>query len=455
MANVTSLGIGSGLDLESMITKIMAAERAPIDALTTKISTTQSKISLFGTLSAKLESLQSAADTLQFPARLSAVKASSADSTTVGATATYGAAAGTYSVEVTQLASAQKSFTVEYAAGTTFSPGTMNFTVAGTAASVDFNDSGKTSYTLEEVRDKINNANIGVRATVITTDTGGQRMILTGSNTGADNAFSLTSGLTASGGRLALTGANFDTTTAGLARSDAQDGIVKIEGISSKSSTNTFTAIPGVTLTAKQLSAAGPTTVTVESDADKVVSAAQALVTAYNDIATTIKTNSAYDSSTKTAQPLNGDFAARSISTALSNARTTTPTELASASIRTLSELGISIKQNGQLSLDEAKLRSALSKSPADAMAALQAYGKSFGNAVGTLTDSTGVVTKRTTSLNDAIKIYQDNQTKLEARMVTIEKRYRTQFTAMDTLVAQMKSTSGSLSQMFSSSSSG
>ncbi|WP_295006459.1 flagellar filament capping protein FliD [uncultured Dechloromonas sp.] len=456
MASVSSLGVGSGLDLESMVTKLMSAERAPIDALTTKITSAQTKISLFGTLSTKLSALQTAADTLQFPSRLAATKATSGDTSIVTATSAFGATAGTYGIEVTQLASAQKSFTQEYTAGTTFTPGSLSFTVAGTpAASIDLNEVGKTSYTLDEVRDKINAAKIGVTATVVNTSSGGQRMILTSDNSGATNGFSLTSGLTASGGQANLDGANFDTTTPGLARASAQNGLIKIDGVEVSSATNVFTNIAGLSITASKVSTPGvATSLKVETDNDKVVSAVKALVDAYNGIASTIKSNSAYNSATKTAQPLNGDFAARTISSGLSGTLTTVPAELASATYKTLSELGVSITQTGQLTLDETKLRQALSKSPSDTLTTLQAYGKAFSDSAGGILSSEGVLTKRVSSLNDAVKIYKDNQASLEVRMVAIEKRFRAQFTAMDKLVAQFKSTSSQLTQIFNKSSS-
>jgi flagellar hook-associated protein 2 len=454
MASISSLGVGSGLDLESMVTKLMAAERTPIDALTAKISSTQTKISLFGTLNTKLASLQSAADTLQFPSRLAATKVSSGDSSIVTATSSFGAAAGSYGIEVTQLASAQKSFTQEYQAGTTFSPGSLNFTVAGTpAAAIDLNTPGQTSYTMEEVRDKINDAKIGVTATVVNTAGGGQRMILTGDKSGTANSFSLTSGLTASGGQSNLDGANFDLATVGLARTDAQDGQIKIDGIEVTSSSNVFTNIAGLSITANKLSSAGvSTSLKVETDNDKIVTAVKAFIEAYNAVSSTIKTNSAYDSASKKAQPLNGDFAARSISSALSNTRTTIPSELSAASFKTLSDLGVSVSQTGQLTLDETKLRQAVSQSPSDALTTLQAYGKSFSDSVGGMLDAGGVLNKRVSSLNDAVKIYQDNQASLEIRMGAIEKRYRAQFTAMDILVSKFNSTSSSLSQIFSQS---
>ena len=134
MPTTSSLGIGTGVDLQSMLTSILTAERAPIKALDTKIAAANNKISLYGTLKSKLDALQTAADTLQYPSRLSALSATSSDTTTLTASAAYNAAVGSYGLEVTQLASAQKSFTAAYSAGTTFGAGTLDFTVSGRAA---------------------------------------------------------------------------------------------------------------------------------------------------------------------------------------------------------------------------------------------------------------------------------------------------------------------------------
>src|SRR5574343_1169127 len=132
----SSLGIGSGLDLNSMLTSIMTAEKAPITTLDGKISKANSKISLYGTLKSKLDALKTAADTLQFPARLSAIAATSSDTTVLGASADFTAATGSYAVTVTRLATAQKSFTQAYDVGTTFGQGTLNFVVGGTPHSI-------------------------------------------------------------------------------------------------------------------------------------------------------------------------------------------------------------------------------------------------------------------------------------------------------------------------------
>lgn len=441
MANISSLGVGSGANLQSVLSSIMTAESAPIVALNTKISATSSKISLYGTLSSKLDALRSAADTLQYPSRLSALSATSSDSSVLGASALFSASAGTYATEVTQLASAQKSFSTAYSAGTTFAPGDLNFTVAGVAAS-PISLSGQASYTLQEVGTAINDAKIGVTATVITASDGSQRMVLTGDKSGDGNGFTLTSTLTASGSQDSLDA--FDTTTAGLKRAVAQDAKMTLDGIEVSSSTNSFSnAVSGLTLTAVKL---GTSTVTVQNDSSKITAAAQAFVDSYNAVVSLIKNNSTYNTSTKTGLSFNGESATRSILSTLNSTRTTLPSGL-SSSFSTLSELGISINQNGLLTLDSSKLNTAIGTSSTDVINTLGAYGKAFSDSITSLSSTGGVLSNRVNGLNSTVNRYQDNLALLQTRVALIEKRYRAQFSALDTLVSSLNTTSSALTQ--------
>lgn len=443
MATTSSLGVGTGIDLQSMLTKIMAAERAPITALDTKISAANTKISVYGTLKSKLDALQSAAETLQFPSRLAAVSATSSDTSVVSASATYTSSLGSYSAEVTQLASTQKSFTAAYNAGTTFGQGTLNFTVGGVAAPA-ITLTGQASYTLEEVGTQINNAKTGVVATVVTDSSGKQRMVLTGEKSGAANGFQLTSSLTASGSQASL--AAFDTTTVGLMRTNAQNGLMKLDGIEISSSSNSFTSggANGLTLTATKL---GTANISVQNDSAKITAAVQTFVDSYNAVASLIKSNTGYDAATKTGQALTGDSTARSVMSNLTSARTTSPAELSSATYKTLSELGISIQQSGLLALDSSKLNKAISTSASETIKTLSAYGKAFGTSVMEMQNAGGVVANRVSSLNSSVSRYKVSQEAMENRVSLIEKRYKAQFTALDSYMSAMNTTSSALTQ--------
>lgn len=442
--SVSSLGVGAGLDLNSILSKLMAAERAPLTSLESKINAANAKISTFGRLKARLETLASAASKLSSSFNLNAVTATSSDATVATASASFNATAGKYAIDVTQLASAQKSFSNTIGAGATFGQGSLEFTINGQVKTVDLTD--QASYSLQDIRAKIVDANIGISATVVS-GTGGDRLVFTGTATGATGAFTIAAGAGSDVSLSAL--ASFDTTTVGLARSDAVDAAFTVEGIPVTSSTNTSTtAVNGLTIS---LLKTGTTTLTVETDNSKVTDAVKAFVDAYNGINSLIKENSSYDSSTKKAQPLNGESTVRTIQGMLSTARTTTPAELSGALYQSLSSLGISVKQDGSLTLDSTKLSAALSANQAEALKTLNAYGAAINTALTNIQTTDGVIQSRINGLGSQVKSYNDNKSTLEIRINRIEARYRAQFISLDKLVSSLQTTSSYLSQQLGS----
>lgn len=444
MATTSSLGIGTGVDLNAMLTKIMAAERQPITALNTKIAAATTKLTTFGVLKSVLSGLQTAASTLSSPLKLTALAATSSDATVMTASAAFNASAGSYAVNVTNLATAQKSFSNAQASGTSFGSGSLDFDFSGTTKSVLLND--QASYTLEEVSAKVNGANIGVTATVISGSTG-DRLVFTSSSTGATGAFTLSatadpvSGATVSLGNLA----SFDTATTGLARATAQDANLTVDGVAVTSSTNTIsTAVTGVSMT---LLKAGSSTVSVQANNSTITDAVSAFVGAYNAVNSTIKQNSTYDLATKTGKPLNAESSVRSIQSALNSSRMNVPSALSTATFKTLSDIGISVQKDGALSVDGTKLASALATSASEVQKTLNAYGTAFNDTLTNLLDTQGIVQIRLDGLSSSIKSYNDNISALEVRVANVEKRYRAQFSALDSLVSGLQTTSSYLTQ--------
>lgn len=451
MATTSSLGIGAGVDLASMLSSLIAAERQPINVLTAKVQASNTKLSTFSKLKSALSTLQTAADKLSSPLKLSPLSATASDTTKLSATAAFNASAGSYAVSVTQLAAAQKSFSNEFSTSPTsrtFGQGSLTFTIDGDDYDIDLSD--QTTYTLQDVRAKINAADIGVTATVVTGSTG-ERLILTGKE-GAANAFTLAATTTGPG---AATNdladiAVFDTDGSDdvLARSTAADALLTIDGVAVTSSGNVVeNALNGVSL---KLLATGSTTLTVATDNSKISDAVKSLVDAYNAINTLIKENSTYDTATKTAKPLNGESSVRTIQSILTNTRTSIPAALSSATYKTLSEVGVSIQKDGSLTIDSAKLTAALTSSSSSVQTTLAAYGTAFNDAIASMLDTGGVLESRVSGLNASIKSYNDRKTSLEFRVENIEKRYRAQFTALDKLVSSMQTTSNYLTQQLS-----
>ena len=455
MATYSTLGVGAGLDLQTLLSKQMDAERVPVKALEAKVTATNAKISTYGTLQSRLDALKSAADTLRFESSLVAKTVASSDSAVATATAASTALNGSVELEVTQLASAQKSFTSAFTNNQTFGAGTVTFSINGVAGTpISITDGS----TLQQIGAQINAANAGVKATVITASDSTQRLVLSGDKSGADQSFSLSTTVPAvapAGGGTPVTLGAFDTSTIGLARRSASDALMTVEGIEVRSSTNVFTdAIPGLTITAAKASVPGTpatTTLSVSNNNDKIVSAVQAFVDAYNAVNSNVTTNSGYDTATKTGKAFSGDFAVRSVMDDLRLARTTEPAGVATSLYKTLGDLGVTIQQNGSLSRDSTKLKEKLAASSGDVVKTLNAYGAAFSDAISSTLSSGGAFASRIEGLNSSVRRYQDSIAALEVRLAQTERRYRAQFTALDKYVSSMQSTGSYLSQQLSS----
>ncbi|KAB2925416.1 MAG: flagellar filament capping protein FliD [Dechloromonas sp.] len=435
--SISSLGIGSGLDANSIVTKLMALEEMPLTALKAKNSTYSAKLSSYGQLKSALSTLQTAANALADPNKLAGYSVSASDSTIAQAQASFFASAGSYSVEVLSLASAQKRYTnTAYASSTVFGSGSLLFNVDGVDKEVELTGG---SNSLTDIRAAINAANIGVTASIISGDAG-DRLVLSGTTSGSAGAFTLTVD-SADANLQSLASFNL----AHPFNTDAQDAQVRIDGELVTSSSNTLTtAVTGLTLT---LSKVGTTQLTVARDTSKTTEAVNAFVKAFNDAVTRMKADSTYDTTTKTGKPLNAESTVRTVMQMLNEARIKTPASLVGSPYETLSSLGISIQKDGLLAVDSSKLQTAISSSSSDVMKTLGAYGEAFSTTLEQAIGSNGLIANRVDGINRSVRLLQADQERLELRLDSIEKRYRAQFTALDTLVASLQTTGSYLTQ--------
>lgn len=453
MATVTSLGAGSGLELEALVTNLMAVERQPLSSLQKQVSSYNSKISALGTLSSKLNSLQTAAkalvpNVLQSPLQKFASYSASLGDTNIGTvTATTGAVAGSYNLNVTHLAQAQK--VTSGVLPSTLNTGTLTIdfgSVSGGAFTADPDRQATINITTETntpegLRNAINQANIGVSATIVN-GTNGPQLVLTGSE-GGDKAFKLSgiSGLTYDPGPKTGDFSN---------NQEAQNAAFTVDGIAATSNSNTVTGvIDGVTL---NLAKTGSTTLTVKQDnTTNLKSALEGFVSAYNSAVTSMTSLGAYNSETKVAGALQGNRILREAQNTLSNLVFNTSSTTDGVTQK-LSDIGISIKgTDGTLSLDSAKLEAALTKNP-NAVANLVAkVGDSFSDSIDRIIGLGGSIDISKTSMKSSIKFLEDRQEALELRLVSIEARYRKQFSSLDTLVSTMNTTSTYLTNQLAS----
>ena len=384
-------GIGSNLDVNGIVSQIMALERRPLTVLDTKEAKYQAQLTAYGSLKGALSSFQSAVAALASPARFSAVTASFADTTVATATASSAAAAGSYSVEVQTLAQSHKLKSATFAAtSTTVGTGTLTirfgtysggtFTLnpdqAAQTISVDASESS-----LAGVRDAINTANAGVSASIVN-DGSGNRLIIASKDTGVANALKITveDDDLANTDNAGLSQLAYDASTGGTTNLTqtfaAQNATAVIDGIAITKASNTISdAIEGVTLNLLKANTPSATTLTVTRDTAGIQAAVQSFVTAYNDLNKIVTDLSKYDAANKRSSTLTGDATVRSVQTRLRGVFNTT-LSTAGGGLTALSNIGISFQKDGTLKLDSSKLTTALSDSTKDVSTLFAAVGK-------------------------------------------------------------------------------
>jgi len=379
MASISSIGIGSGLDVNGLIKQIMAAEQQPMLQLGKKEAALQSRLSAYGSVKGVMASFQSAMLGLSSLSRFQGLKASVADGSIFSATATSSAVPGSYSIEVKQLAQAHKlaskaftnttdvvgtgTLTIQFG---TFALGAFTANAAKAAQSVTIDSA---HATLAGVRDAINAAKIGATATILNDGTG-NRLVLTSNDTGVANSFKITANDTSDVSNVddaGLSQLSYDPAGAlgnGKNQSEtvaAQNALLNVDGILdiSKASNKVTDVIQGVTLSLAKSAVGTPTTLTVSRDTAAVKAAADAFVKAYNDVSKTIKDLTAYNAATKQAAVLQGDSGALSV---LSQIRAALNTAIPgiNGSYTHLSQIGISFQRDGSLALDAIKLQAAV-----------------------------------------------------------------------------------------------
>ncbi|MNZ64941.1 Flagellar hook-associated protein 2 [compost metagenome] len=460
MATISSLGIGSGLDLSGLLNQLESAERLKLDPITTQQSTNKNKISAYGSLQSALTKLQAAAETLA-EAKTYQGQISSVSGSGLKVAATSAAVAGSYPVQVTTLAQAQ-SLAVSGVASKTdaldLGAGTLTISIgsqaeleppAGAADKLDVVLAAGTS--LEGIRDAINAAKGGVTASIVNDGdaTNPYRLVLTSSATGTESQMSVSYG--GGGADAALfTYDSFSNTGAMSQTVQAADAALTVNGVSIVSQSNTIEgALQGVTLT---VSATGAQQVlTVARDTETIKSAVDGFVSAYNGLVSTISSLGSYDAENDTAGTLLGDSTMRSVQSRVRGVIT----EAVGGELSTLTDLGITLQLDGKLKSDSGRLDELLSGD----LTALSTFfaGNGADGGMASKVDSVltavladdGLLGNSIEGLKARNAALDERYARMEADIEAIVERYRTQFAALDSLVAQMNSTSTYLSQQF------
>jgi flagellar hook-associated protein 2 len=483
MATITSAGIGSGLDIESLITKLVNVERVPITQVTKKTDGLKTELSAFGKTQSTLAALRDAAAKLTNIDTYGGNQVSSTDSTAVTATAGSGASIGNLSVSVSQLASAQTLVGSTLASGTTSlgqgsitiqlgtfgtdAGGAPTFTDKPSTAPVTINI-GAGADSLTQVRDAINAAKAGVQATVVT-DTTGSRLVISSTETGAASGFtiSVNDADGDSGDASGLSSLAFDP-VAGVSQLiqavPAANARALLNGVEINSASNSLQeALNGINVTLLKVTSA-PVTITVGQDKDAIKKAITDFTAAYNAVNALLRDQTKYDAATKTAGVLQGDSTAVGLQYSLRSI-IGGQTSLA-GSIGRLANIGIQAGTDGSLTTNSAKLDSALTDldsikklfSGVDTTPGSGGVNDGFAVRIRSFVDralgTDGQLTSRQSGLQKEIDNNDKRQATLEDHVTQTEARLRARYTALDAEMTKLNGLSAYVTQSLNSTSS-
>jgi flagellar hook-associated protein 2 len=453
MATTGAVG-GSSLDVNSLVSQLVAAERKPLDnqvaraasRVTTQISATSA---LLGALSTFQSSLNSLRTTTAFASRTT----SSTHTTIATASATATAVTGSYDIEVQQLATAQQISSAAFAQGGTqvVGTGTLTVSLGATSFNVNIDDSNNT---LAGIRDAINSAsdNPGVTATLINA-ADGSHLVLTSTKTGAANPIQVTQ--TGGDGNLA----QLEYTSGNQANytqlRTAQDAIVFVAGYETHSATNVVEGvIEGVSLNLVSAEPGTTVSVSVSFDKNSAKERINAFVGAYNTLRGMLTKLGGYDAASKTAGPMLGDALLSGIDSEIRRTLSS-PAEAAGDTYQTLATIGITTQKDGTLAVDATKLDAALNTN-FDAVSRL--FGTAETGVAARLYDQIGAriadgagIDARNDSLLSQQRVIEKKAADINTRMQIVQQAYLKQFTALDNLLSTLQSTSAFLSQQIES----
>lgn len=470
MATITSTGIGSGLDVNAIVTELMAIEARPLNLLQQSASSLNTQLSAIGTLQSRMASLRDASNALTSVTLWNQTIATSSNAAAVKVSTASGAAAGNYAVSVQRLASQQTLASQAFASsGATVGEGTLRielgswvgepaptgFTPKAGATAVDITiGPGETS--LEAIRDKINGAGAGVTATIIN-DANGARLSMRSTATGEANAFRVTATETSDDGNAAtgLSTLGYTATAASpMSRTQtATNAQATINGIEVASASNTLEGVAdGLTLTLQQVTTSAAE-VKVAPDTEAVKKNIETFVNAFNDVANYIREQTKYNADTKVGGTLQGDRLVGSLQSQLR--AIVNEGSSASGTFERLTDIGISFTSTGTLSINGGKLTDALGNLPelrkvlaADGTdSASSGFIDRFKDFATSVLGTEGAFENRNKSLKGQLTLNSKSQESMERRLAQTEERLRRQYQALDTAMSQLSGTSAYLTQ--------
>ncbi|MDR5899041.1 flagellar filament capping protein FliD [Halomonas vilamensis] len=445
--SISSLGIGSGLDLNGLLDQLRSAEREKLAPIEQQLETEQTKISAYGKLEGALSEFQSSASALGDTSLYESLSTNTSGEA-VSAAADETAMPGSYNIDVTSLATR----------GTLASDGVDNAEdpISGTDAQqmeFTFGDGSTRNVaiaadsSLEDIRDAINaDENAGVNATIINDGSGTNefRLALSSRETGADASIS---SFSFDGAEPAPFTSDTDNT-----HQAGTDASLDVNGITITSANNQVEgAIQGVTL---NLQSEGTGTVSVEQDTLAVREAVTGFVDSYNSLKTSIGELTSFNQETGQAGELNGDNTVRRVESTLRSALSG-GVAAGGDGFSMLSDIGISLELDGTLSVDEGRLDDVIANEQ-QALSDFFAGGENatglaeqIDTSVGQMLSSYGTVQGAINGSENRVESLGDRYTRMEQSVEQTIGRYREQFSQLDGMIAEMNQTSDYLTNQF------
>ncbi|BFT31127.1 flagellar filament capping protein FliD [Alteromonas sp. D210916BOD_24] len=448
---ITNAGVGSGLDLEAIISATVQASNQPkLQKFSQRESELSVQLTSIGAIKSVMSKLQdvfeSLSDPEEFNKRTANVRQPDSASSLgdlVSVTADNTATTGSFDISVTQLAQGSRAQSDPASTFTsadeviTSSASTLTFSAGANSFDIDI----EAGATLEDIRQAINNTNgsFGVSANIINTGSesllviesfeagAGNDLVITNNNAELDRLSTVANG----GGAGGMTIAPEDV---------AQDAIIEVDGIQVTNSSNVFSdAVQGLSITARRVSESGEVAnADVNFDKEGVSTKIDEFVQAFNNTIDMISQQSSLVSS-----PLFGDATVRSIKNQLTNALTT---QISGAgNFETIFDIGLSLNESGKLEKENVvrSVQEALDENYADVGKLFTNAGglaDTFGKILENYVDSSGILKQREDLINVQQDELDDDVANHQYRMQRLEASLRDKYASLDTLIASMRS---------------
>lgn len=443
MPAVNSLGVGSGLELGKLVDNLVQIERQSAEGpLNRRQAKAELTLSAVGSLRSSVASLISAVSALKNSEVGRTVESSFPEA--VSATATNTAEFGNYLINVSQVAVAQSLATDSsnpFAdADASLGQGTLTVATGGGSIDIELSE-GQDS--LRHVRDAINASNLGIQAALLQ-DGEQYHLLLTSGQTGADGEMTLSVSGTVD---TRLASANMDISTA------AQDALYSVNGLSLSSSSNTIAGVlPDITFELKAETAGESVALSVKSDTQGLGEKLQAVVAAYNALATNMSALGGASRDGSQAGPLVGDASLRALQRQIGSIFSINfSTDVENNPFSNLVGIGVHKDLSGTASFSAAELNAALDEDEAGVEALIASFAASFSETLEGYGGSGGILSHRGEQLTEQLRRIGTEREDLDRRMSEVESRLVAKFSALDALVAQFNNTSSFLTQQLAS----